>query len=142
VAVAAVIVDAVVVASAEPARPRTLPDVLCVHRADRPGVSAPVHKARGGGGLMHLLPENHVVLVLRTMKGWHYVQYNDPGPQTRSEPFRFKGWIRASHVTACPPIASPVQAPVAPERLGHSQASSAAFDRQGDQREQRSHASL
>jgi hypothetical protein len=97
---AATLLLVAVAAHAEPA-PRSLPGWLCAHREDRPDLGSPVHKAQGGGGLMHRLPNGHRVQVLRSTKGWHQVRYADPGPQVRSEPLRYTGWIKASYLRPC-----------------------------------------
>ena len=92
------LLSAVLVASAEQARPR----LLCTHRADRPDLGSPVHKQRGGeGGIVQRLKNDHAVWVLKTVGRWHRVQFSEKGPSPRTEPRRYTGWIHDRYLKAC-----------------------------------------
>jgi hypothetical protein len=75
--------------------------MLCVRRADDPGLDLPAYAAEGGrGGVRHRLPGGWPVTVIDTRGRWLRVRYSDP-IMARSEPLRYTGWVEREHLGEC-----------------------------------------
>ncbi len=72
----------------------------CTYRDDRPDLGSPVHRAKGGGGLVARLPNGWRVEVRTDDGRWLEVTFPDPHPNLGAAP-RGAGWIHEQYLRSC-----------------------------------------